>query len=214
MVEPTAREESEVADAARGSLSPGIWERRANESHQAWRAFELYLGMGDERSLRLVAEEVRCHLSLIKRWSSLHGWRRRVGAWEASRRHEVATQAAVQQAAYERRQRNAEQLEKFAMAGLRSLLERDAESGELRFVQGLKATEIASLIRVACHMMPTPPPPAEDEGEEGGALSELSDAELMHLRTLLHKEQTDDRTDATGTTEEAREDPSRDGGGG
>jgi hypothetical protein len=158
--------------------------------------------MGDDRSLRLVAEQLHCHLSLIKRWSSLHEWRRRVGAWEASRRHEVATQAAIQQAAYERRQRNAEQLEKFAMAGLRSLVVRDAESGELRFVQELKATEIASLIRVACHMMPTPPPPTQDEGEEGGALSELSDAELMHLRTLLHKEQTDDPTDSTGTSEE------------
>lgn len=214
MAEPATQEESEAADAPRGSLSPGIWERRANESHQAWRAFEVYLGLGDDRSLRLVAEEVGCHVSLVKRWSSQHEWRRRVGAWEASRRQEVATQAAIQQAAYERRQRNAEQLEKFAMAGLRSLLVRDAESGELRFVQELKATEIASLIRVACHMMPTPPPPVQEEGEEGGALSELSDAELMHLRTLLHKEHTDDQRDATGTTEAAREDPSWDGGGG
>jgi hypothetical protein len=214
MAEPATQEESEAADVPRGSLSPGIWERRANESHPARRAFEVYLGLGDDRSLRLTAEQVGCHLSLIKRWSSQHEWRRRVGAWDASRRHEVATQAAIQQAAYERRQRNAEQLEKFAMAGLRSLLERDAESGELRFVEGLKAAEIAALIRVACQMMPTPPPPVQEEGEEGGVLSELSDAELMRVRTLLQGEQSDEQRNAAGTTEQAREEPPGDGGGG
>ncbi|MCJ7797280.1 MAG: hypothetical protein MUQ56_11030, partial [Thermoleophilia bacterium] len=74
------------------------------------------------------------------------------------------TETKAQEAAYERRLRNAEQLEKMAMAGLRSLLVRDPDTGELRFDRRLKPAEIASLIRVACQMMPTSPPaPAEDD---------------------------------------------------
>ncbi len=65
MSEPVTQEESEAGDAPRGSLFPGIWERRANESHPARRAFEVYLGMGDDRSLRMVAEEVHCHLCRV-----------------------------------------------------------------------------------------------------------------------------------------------------
>jgi len=169
----------------------GTWERRPGESRQAYRAFEAYLGLGQARSLRAVAKRVGCHLSLIKRWSSKHDWRVRGAAWDQSQTQEVAVQTKSQEVAYERRLRNAEQLEKVAMAGLRSLLVRDPETGELRFHQGLKPADIASLIRVACQMMPTPPILTEEEGADEEALADLSDADLLRLRSLLEEEDDD-----------------------
>ena len=178
-----------AAGAAAGM--PRLWERKPEESAQAFAAFETYLRLEQDRGLRAVAQRVGRHLSLMKRWSSRHGWRTRAAAWDASQRQHVVTETKAQEAAYERRLRNAEQLEKVAMAGLRSLLVRDPDTGELRFDRRLKPAEIASLIRVACQMMPTSPPaPAEDD--EDGALSDLSDADLIQLQSLLQQETADD----------------------
>ena len=141
-----------------------------------------------------MAEQRGCQLSLVKRWSSRYRWRERAAAWQAHEYRDAVAETRAHEEAYDRRLRNAEQLEKVAMAGLRSLLVRDAESGELRFVQGLRPTEIASLIRVACQMLPTPPPVPE-EREEDQSLATLSEAELLRLQTLL-----------TAQTREANED--------
>jgi hypothetical protein len=170
----------------------GSWERRPGESRQAYRSFEAYLGLGQDRSLRAVAKRVGCHVSLIKRWSSKHDWRVRAAAWDQSQTQEVAAQTRAGQAAYERRLHNAEQLETMAMAGLRSLLVRDSETGQLRFDQRLKPADIASLIRVACQMMPTPPISPEEEDADEEALADLTDADLLRLRSLLEEEDDDD----------------------
>ncbi len=182
---------------AREQSGPAPRQRLPDESAEAYAAFQCYLDLGDGRRLRAVAETRGCYLSLIKRWSSKHQWRRRAGAWEESQRRHVATEAKAQEAAYERRLRNSEQLEKFAMAGLRSLLVRDSETGELRFDQRLKPAEIASLIRAACQMMPTPPM-APEESEEDRELGGLSEGELHRLQSLLTKgENDDDASDGT-----------------
>jgi hypothetical protein len=164
----------------------GSWRSLHGESQQAYRAFETYLGLGHDRSLRAVAKRVGCHLSLIKRWSSKHDWRVRASAWDQSQTQEAAAQTRADQAAYERRLHNAEQLEKVAMAGLRSLLVRDPDTGELRFDKRLAPAEITSLIRAALQMMPTPSTPAADDGEEA-PLADLSDQDLQRLQQLLRK---------------------------
>jgi hypothetical protein len=176
-------------DPAQGAGTAAAWERRGEESAPAYRAFRAYLELGPDRALRPVAEAAGCHLSLIKRWSAKHDWRLRVRAWEERQRREAVAQETVQQAAYERRLHNAEQLERFAMAGLRSLVVRDAETGELRFDARLKPAEIAALIRVACQMLPTPPAPAEEEDGAPGPLAGWSEADLRALRAQLQGEE-------------------------
>ena len=185
---PEMRSGGDVNGLKHAQTAHGSWERRPGESRQAHRALEAYLGLGQSRSLRAVAKRVGCHLSLIKRWSSKHDWRLRACAWDQSQTQEVAAQTRADQAAYERRLHNAEQLEKVAMAGLRSLLVRDRETEELRFDQRLKPADIASLIRVACQMMPTPPISPEEEGADEEALADLTDADLLRLRSLLEQE--------------------------
>ena len=126
----------------------------------------------ESAACQAVANAGGCHLSLTKRWSSRHRWRERVEAWEQRQRRQEVTETWVREAAYERRLHHAEQLEKVAMAGLRSLLVRDPETAELRFDRRLKPTEIAALIRVACQLLPTPPAAAEtDESDHRLELS-------------------------------------------
>jgi hypothetical protein len=176
-------------DPVQGAGAAASWERRGDESAQAYRAFRAYLELGPDRALRSVAEAVSCHLSLIKRWSAKHEWRLRATAWEARQRQETVAREAVQEAAYERRLHNAEQLERFAMAGLRSLVIRDEATGELRFDARLKPAEIAALIRVACQMLPTPPAPAEEDDGAPGPLAGWSEADLLALRAQLKEEE-------------------------
>ncbi len=64
----------------------GIWERLPDESERAYRAFILYLDMGQgERSLKKVLQELSKKGSYIKqlqRWSSRHSWVARVTAYD------------------------------------------------------------------------------------------------------------------------------------
>lgn len=59
-----------------------VWTRRAEESEPAYEAFRLYLGMGQQRVAKRVAEELGKSYTLIHNWSARHDWRERVQAYE------------------------------------------------------------------------------------------------------------------------------------
>ncbi len=50
------------------------WDRQPGESKQAFEAFNCYLMMGTERSLRNVAEKLGKSRALMDRWSSRYKW--------------------------------------------------------------------------------------------------------------------------------------------
>ena len=50
------------------------WERQPKESLKAYEAFKKYLDLGDERSIRRVAEELHKSYPLIGRWSRTWNW--------------------------------------------------------------------------------------------------------------------------------------------
>ncbi len=58
------------------------WERQDGESVKAFEAFSCYLGMGEGRSIRAVAEKLHKSSTLIGRWSRTYGWVERVAAHE------------------------------------------------------------------------------------------------------------------------------------
>ena len=176
-----------------------MWDRQPEESATAYRAFVSFLETGPDRTLRQTAAELGKSLSLVKRWSSRHRWRVRATAHDEAELAEARERSRrAPEAAYLRRTEHAAQLERIAMAGLRTLLVRDAESGELRFDARLKPTDVAALIRAACQLLP--PARAEPEAEEAGqdeGLGHLSTHELQRLLDLLPTEEKG------GTVEEA-----------
>jgi hypothetical protein len=91
----------------------------------------------------------------------------------------------VREDAYRRRTEHAAQLERIAMAGLRTLLVRDAETGELRFDSRLKPTDVAALIRAACQLLPAAEPEPQAGPDHQADLDRLSTRELQQLLSLL-----------------------------
>jgi len=186
-----------IPPTAPAPVDDALWLRRKGESAKAYSAFLLYRDLGPDRSLYQVAARLGKHVSLMKRWSSRRDWQARVQAWDQAEQR-TAEQIArrAREAAYERRLTNAEQLEKVAMAGLRSLMVRDKDSGEVRFDPRLKPGDIASLIRVAAQIFPTPPPLVSTE-EEGApeALTRLRDDDIQVLLSLLQDHTKEDEHD-------------------
>lgn len=184
----------------------GAGAEHSIESAAAHEAFLMYRDMGPRRSLRKAAGRLGKCESLLKRWSTRHGWRNRVAESDHRQQEEEREQARRGvEAAYERRVAHAEQLERVAMAGLRSLMVRDAETGEIRFDRRLKPSEIAALIRVACRLLPTSVPESlAGEQEEPGAeeLGRLSGEDLEVLLGLLESGGADDAA-SEGADDEA-----------
>lgn len=83
---------------------PKPWERQPGESSRAFKAFQMYLDMGEERSLRKLAEKLvtewgvtGAYVGQIERYSSRFGWVARVDAFDeaywaarrAKRQHKI-----------------------------------------------------------------------------------------------------------------------------
>jgi hypothetical protein len=167
------------------------WGRARDESAKAYAAFVVYRDLGPERSLRVAAGRLGKSARLLKRWSSRHRWQERVASWEeeqAARAAETSREAGEE--AQERWARNSEQIVKVAMAGVRSLMVRDAETGEVRFDERLKPGEIAALIGVAYRIFPTSqaPAPSKEGGASTEALAGLGEEDLELLLAVLEGE--------------------------
>lgn len=74
------------------------YERRESETDPAWGAFILYRDMGLDRSLAKVAAQLGKSDVLMSRWSSHHGWRKRVLAYdmEADRRQRIGALKGIE----------------------------------------------------------------------------------------------------------------------
>lgn len=59
------------------------WDRQPRESSKAYEAFVIYRDMGADRTTRSTAEALTKSETLIKEWSSKHGWVERAAAWDS-----------------------------------------------------------------------------------------------------------------------------------
>ena len=169
-------------DTTQGRSVGIAWERQPEESAVAYEAFAAYRDAGEKRTLKDAAERVGKSLSLVKRWSAGYHWRLRADAYDrAQQRTARETQQQLQEDAYARRLEHAAQLEKIAMAGLRTLLVRDTDTGELRFDARLKPTDVAALIRAACQLLPTALPEPELPQDSEIDHSDISTDDLRRL---------------------------------
>jgi len=181
-----------------------LWQRQAGETARQYQAFLAYRALGPDRTLPEAARRLGISLSLVKRWSSRNQWRVRAELWDAHEREQAEEEArTVRERAYRRRVEYAEQLEKVAMAGLRSLVVRDPETGQSRFVKGLKPSEIADLIGVACRLLPPSIAELPEHGRRSEAeqeLSQFSQADLERLHSLLEQERPEETTNGDNDT--------------
>lgn len=95
------------------SLEP--WDRRAEESDEAWEAFVTYRDLPIPRSQRKCAEALGKSRQIVSTWSMRHGWVERCAAWdlEQDRQRREAMQRENVKAA----ERHARQMASFLGAG-------------------------------------------------------------------------------------------------
>ena len=118
---------------------PGF-ERQPGETEKAFAAFRVYLGLGAQRSARLVGEQLGKSPHTVEKWAAKWGWSRRVaehGAHLARLEREATTELARDKAElWVQRQEEQRDLEwalrgELVAAG-RKVLKRFTEEGRAR----------------------------------------------------------------------------------
>ncbi len=105
-----------------GKWTDKPWERQKGESVQAFEAFVIYRNMGQERSLKAVAQQLSKSLPLIKRWSREKEWQERVRAYDNDLDSKARKKAIADRKAMTDRHINiAMQLQKKALEALGKL---------------------------------------------------------------------------------------------
>lgn len=107
---------------AKNARSEHSWERQPNESTKAFEAFDLYCKMGEERSVRKVAQKLTKSDSLIKRWSSQWNWVNRSRDYDnEKKRQELQAEKKAYRAMRDRQLGIAIQFQKKAFDALQNL---------------------------------------------------------------------------------------------
>lgn len=69
------------------------WERQEGEGVKPFEAFSIYLDLGEERSIRAVAQKLAKSRQLISRWSATYNWVERVAARDDELRRKAHEEA-------------------------------------------------------------------------------------------------------------------------
>jgi len=76
------RDENKIVSGLTCDATAKAWERRSNESSQAYEAFLVYLNMADRTKQKATAKIGKSY-ALIKRWASQHDWDARTQAYDS-----------------------------------------------------------------------------------------------------------------------------------
>ena len=161
------------------------FEQLPKESAKAFAAFSIYLNLGSERSLAMVAQKLHKSVTMLGRWSAKFDWPARVAAHAAHlaavEREATEAVARVKSAEWltrqqQLREREWEMHEKCIAAaerGLKAFMEREKVYANLSDIA--RILELASRLgRLACGMATDK---TEITGEDGGPIRvELSAA--------------------------------------
>lgn len=107
---------------AKNARSENSWERQPNESAKAFEAFDLYCKLGEERSIRKVAQKLNKSTQLLGRWSSQWNWVNRSRDYDnEKRRQELQAEKKAYRTMRERQLGIAIQFQKKAFDALQKL---------------------------------------------------------------------------------------------
>lgn len=138
------------------AAAPQPWERRPEESDQAWAAFVVFRDMPDaQRSINEVGRLLVKSGSLIDRWAARHHWQERVRAHQADQDHQwLADLAHQRHLAAQRHVRLAQTAQDVAGQALQTLV-----PGDLRPADIIRMTDLGVKIERDALGMTNPPPP-------------------------------------------------------
>lgn len=107
---------------AKNARSENSWERQPGESAKAFEAFELYCELGEERSIRKVAQKLLKSQPLMSRWSSQWKWVSRARDYDnEKKRQELQAEKKAYRTMRERQLGIAIQFQKKAFDALQKL---------------------------------------------------------------------------------------------
>lgn len=171
--------------------SQPVWERATGESAKAYAAFLAYRDLGPERSLAKAARQTRRDISLLKRWSSRRAWVERAWAWDASQEREAQEQVRRQREESLRRQaRDADRLQRLAMAKLGTLVRRNPASNELELDSQVTTRDAVLIYKLGLEIERSLLGETEDgvtEQPDNEELRRLTDEELRSLIELARQ---------------------------
>lgn len=185
------------------------WERRPDESPQAYAAFRAHLECGPERTLQQAADKIRKSRHLLAAWSRRHGWQERAFAWDQHHyREEEAAVRAARQEVLKRQAQDADRLQRLAMARLGKLVQRNRQTGDLELDSDVSVQDAVRIYRLGMEIERSLPGSAEQPlGQEvdEDELRQMTDRELRELITLararMDRETKEDNDDGNEVAE-------------
>ncbi len=118
---------------AKNAKSENSWERLPGESAKAFEAFDLYCKLGEERSIRKVAQKLNKSTQLLGRWSSQWDWVNRSRDYDNEiKREEIREQKKAYKAMQQRQTAIAVKMQKVALEALKKLSTEDMKPKDIR----------------------------------------------------------------------------------
>jgi hypothetical protein len=168
--------------------NPQPWERRREESPEAYQAFVTYRDLA-KHSFVGAAKALGKSPSLLRRWARLYDWKDRVWAWDrAQTEADAVTIRQERDEAIRRSVRDADHLKKLAMGRFSRLVHRDPTTGELTLDDKVTPRIAVWLYKLALDIERSVG--GEAEATESSAEAELgltSDAELREVIALARQ---------------------------
>lgn len=184
-------------------LNQKPWERRKGESPLAYQAFVAYRDLGAARTFVAVAAALGKDTSLLRRWARRYDWRDRAWAWDVAQSREAEDALRQQREESLRRQaRDADQLQRLAMARLGGLIRRDPASGEVSLDPGVTPRDAVTIYRLALELEDrltgtSQAQPCEEDMTEQ-QLRRMSTEQLRELLALSRERAGDEVEQADG----------------
>lgn len=174
-----------------GATGSPPWARTEEESGQAYAAFQVYLGLGLQRSFVGAARQLGKAESLIRRWADKHDWRRRAWQWDQQQqREDIQVVRRERSESIRRSMRDSDHVRRLAMSKFAKLVRRDPETGELTLDDRVTPYIAVRLYRLGLDIerdVERSLVAQSDSGSDDSVASEMgrmSDSELQSLITL------------------------------
>lgn len=118
---------------AKNVKSENSWERLPGESAKAFEAFDRYCKLGEERSIRKVAQKLNKSTQLLGRWSSQWDWVNRSRDYDNEiKREEIREQKKAYRAMQQRQIAIAVKMQKTALEALKKLSVEDMKPKDIK----------------------------------------------------------------------------------